>query len=661
MKRRILSLLLAVILALSVIPAVAAAETGLSEESGAAVETALPTEELPTEDATEAPAGDITEAPVAEIIEEAPAVVGDLPTEPAEQPVVVEYPEIINIYPSKNGVTVCWSAYDGAAKYAVFIKNGDNSWKRLGFAAATSYEHVITPDGTPYTYTVRAVGGNEKYISGYDRTGVEFSCLPAPKLTRIDNVVGGQRLIWEPADTDRDVRYRAYIKGDNGWTAVNDTYNTRYINRDAVSGETITYTVRCIDPATGKPLSFYDRRGITATYVAAPEIHNFYPANGGVTFRWSRVTGAAGYAVFFKENDTWKKLGVTDDISYTHTKLTNDTLYTYTVRCTDAKGKYLSSFNPTGWSYTYYAPPKFTHVSASDNKPVLIWSGSDAYTSYKLFRKPFLGKWTEIARTPDTSYTDASAAANTLYTYTVRGLDQNGMYLTYYTDTFVYYVNGVRANGKYTVNGASFRFSNGKLVPGYYTVNKRVYYYNADITVQKNGIVGSKTAGYTYADKNGVCCTSQEIRLAAEYMMKYCTGSTLQQKAKTGFLYMAKHFPYRRSYNHPTKAADIPALAIDMFTKESGNCFRYAACFACLAKIAGYRVRMVIGTTGGSPHGWTEVLVNGKWLICDPDAQLPGYGMPDYYAYMMTRHFWQLSPRVKCELTIDANGKAVWK
>lgn len=300
-------------------------------------------------------------------------------------------------------------------------------------------------------------------------------------------------------------------------------------------------------------------------------------------------------------------------------------------------------------------------MTASNGKPTLLWSKNDAFASFKVFRKPFLGKWTEIGRTAKTSFTDTAAPANTPCTYAFRGLDQNGKYLTYFTDTLVYYNNGARANGKITVNGTSFRFSNGKLVSGFYTVNKRVYFYNTDLTVQKNGIVGSKTAGYTYADKNGVCCTSKEIRLAAEYMMKYCTGSTLKQKAKTGFLYMAKNFPYNRTYDHPKRAADIPALAIDMFTNEKGNCFRYAACFACIAKIAGYRVRMVIGTTGGSPHGWTEVLVNGKWLICDPDAQLPGYHVPDYYPYMMTHHYWQLSPHIKSELIIDANGRAVWK
>lgn len=86
--------------------------------------------------------------------------------------------------------------------------------------------------------------------------------------------------------------------------------------------------------------------------------------------------------------------------------------------------------------------------------------------------------------------------------------------------------------------------------------------------VVKNTIVGSKREGWYYADKNGVCCESEEMRLAAEYMMTYCKGDTLDQKMKSGFLYMAKNFPYHRTYDHPKKASDLPALAIDLFKNK---------------------------------------------------------------------------------------------
>ena len=143
-------------------------------------------------------------------------------------------------------------------------------------------------------------------------------------------------------------------------------------------------------------------------------------------------------------------------------------------------------------------------------------------------------------------------------------------------------------------------------------------------------------------------------------MMEKCKGSTRKERLKYAFQYMAENFPYSRSYDHPKYASDIAPLAVDMFKNEKGNCYRYAACYACLAKIAGYRSRICIGnTSNGSPHGWTEVLVNGTWYICDVDAQLPGYGFSAYTAYMMKSHFWGTVATNKYELTFE-NGKAVW-
>ena len=52
--------------------------------------------------------------------------------------------------------------------------------------------------------------------------------------------------------------------------------------------------------------------------------------------------------------------------------------------------------------------------------------------------------------------------------------------------------------------------------------------------------------------------------------------------------------------------------------------------------------------------------MNGEWLICDVDANIPSYRKPDYTAYMMKKHYWQLTVQSKHEVTIDSTGKAVW-
>lgn len=66
--------------------------------------------------------------------------------------------------------------------------------------------------------------------------------------------------------------------------------------------------------------------------------------------------------------------------------------------------------------------------------------------------------------------------------------------------------------------------------------------------------------------------------------------------------------------------------ANSMIDKGRGNCYQQAALFAWLAKGLGYDARACQGTyTGGSgkvsQHGWTEVKVSGKWVICDANNQ----------------------------------------
>ena len=259
------------------------------------------------------------------------------------------------------------------------------------------------------------------------------------------------------------------------------------------------------------------------------------------------------------------------------------------------------------------------------------------------------------------SYSDAETEANKLYTYTLACLDEEGEPVSVYSTDTPYYLNGVLANGEIPVNGNTLHFEKGYIRQGYVVIGGKTYYFDKKGVMKKNAIVGTTKLGYTVADKNGVCCVTEEIKLAATYMMKYCTGKNREERMKSGFMYMAKNFPYSRSYDHPKNAADIPALAIDMFTNEKGNCFRYAAASACVAKVAGHRSRMVIGYTGSNPHGWVEVLVDGQWLICDPDANIPSYRRADYAAYMMKQHFWPLTPKTRCEVVIDDYGVATWK
>ena len=569
----------------------------------------------------------------------------------------VKAPTINKIENTVTSSKISWGKCSGASKYRVYyLKN--KSWKALGNTTATSFTHNKLKSETKYTYTVRCLDSKGNFVSGYDKNGTSNIFLNPPKISSLANINGGVEIKWNTLKYADG--YRVYRKTKNtGWTRIGNTEDNTFKDTNVKSGTAYTYTVRCVDE-DGNFASYFDN-GKSVTFVKTPTINKIENTATGSKISWGKCSGASKYRVYYLKNRSWKALGNTTATSFTHNKLKSETKYTYTVRCLDSKGNFASGYDKNGTSNTFIAPPAISKVSKAANGNLVKWNRVPDAAGYRLYRKTVNTSWSRLADvTEGTSYTDTSAKKGNVYSYTLRCLDKNGNLISSYISNTKYYHNGVLANGKIAVNGKPYYFSKGLFRSGYQKINGKKYYYNSKGEVVKNTIVGSKREGWYYADKNGVCCESEEMRLAAEYMMTYCKGNTLNERMKTGFLYMAKNFPYHRTYDHPKKAADLPALAIDLFKNKKGNCFRYAAAFACTARIAGYRSRVVIGDTLGSPHGWVEVLVNGKWLICDPDAQLPGYKVPDYKPYMMKKHYWTLNPHVKCEVTIE-NGKAVWK
>ena len=88
-------------------------------------------------------------------------------------------------------------------------------------------------------------------------------------------------------------------------------------------------------------------------------------------------------------------------------------------------------------------------------------------------------------------------------------------------------------------------------------------------------------------------------------------------------------FNYKRGIIDPgKKLAAIEKLALSTLKSKKGNCVGFATAFAVTARRAtGLPVRVCVGTSKAlmgksfTPHAWTEVKVNGKWLVFDTNAQ----------------------------------------
>ena len=569
----------------------------------------------------------------------------------------VATPVVTEIENGNGSSTIYWKACGGAARYGVFYRDSQGEWHGIASTSDTYYTHKGLKHNQTTTYTVRCLDKNGDFVSDFNREGWTNTYLAPPVITRVSSGVDGVDVEWKKLPGE--ARFRVYRKdASHGWSRVGETAEGFFTDKSAQSGKTYSYTVRSITADSSKETSYYNE-GKSLYYVATPKISAAENGSGSVTLYWKECSGAKAYRVFHLTADGWKGLGNTSGTSYTHEGLKSSQTVTYTVRCLDGSGDFVSGYDKTGFVHRYIAPPVINSVVKAAKGYTVSWEAVEGVSSYRLYRRTVTSGWARLSDAVEgTCYTDAAAEANHLYTYTLRCLDEKGNTITDYIDDTVFYINGAVANGNVTDSGNTYYFENGHFRSGYQRIGGKLYYYENG-KVQKDAIVGSSSEGWTYAGEDGVCCESEEIKLAAKFMMEKCKGNTRYERQKYGFLYMAKNFPYRRSYDHPKKASDIAPLAIDLYQRESGNCYRYAAAYACLAKIAGLRTRMCIGTTSGLPHGWTEVMVDGTWYICDVDAQLPGYGYGDYKAYMMRSHFWGISATDKFELTIK-DGKAIW-
>lgn len=194
--------------------------------------------------------------------------------------------------------------------------------------------------------------------------------------------------------------------------------------------------------------------------------------------------------------------------------------------------------------------------------------------------------------------------------------------------------------------------------------NSTGVYYSKGGVLQKNMIAGNKEDGYFYVDSTGRRVSSKEIKQAVEFVRAHTkSGWSKSKKLKACYKYLWKNYSYKRSYDKP-KASKMSGYARNMFNKKQGNCYRYAASFACIAKVLGYESRVACGSIsrvggGMTPHGWTEVKVNGKWYICDANMQR---NWPKINSYMRTGKTYAFTHKCskRYKLTVK-NGKVSWK
>ena len=324
-----------------------------------------------------------------------------------------------------EGVRIYWNKASGVSKVAV-LRMENRAWKQIAVSSGNSYLDENVTYGNRYRYTVRELTSSGAYMFDYfDETGLTHAYLRAPVLS-VENTTGGVMLKWDAIEGAEG--YRVFYRGSNGWTRMATTENNYLLDEDVRSGNTYTYTVRCVTADGERYTSDCDTTGKSIRYIAAPVLLSATGTDSGIRITWQACPGADKYRVFYRGKNGWTRMADTAETSYLDEEVNSGVTYTYTVCCMNEAGEYVSAFDRDGIKGTYMDAPDFSVSNGTDGVDI-SWQAVQGAEKYRIYYYGSRG-WTKLVDTTDTSYTDADVESGYNYTYTVRCVNAEGTEFT---------------------------------------------------------------------------------------------------------------------------------------------------------------------------------------------------------------------------------------
>lgn len=174
-----------------------------------------------------------------------------------------------------------------------------------------------------------------------------------------------------------------------------------------------------------------------------------------------------------------------------------------------------------------------------------------------------------------------------------------------------------------------YLYPEGTMATGWLQLPDGLYFFNADGTMAVNTTIGNYEVG-----QDGRAISNSPLAQVVNTVIA-AVGTpemTNDEKLRACYQWVIDNGSYKRSYDTPD-GDWTGSYALEFLTTGLGNCYRYAAGFAYLAKGLGYETRVVTGSIkaargGTTPHGWVEIKIGDAWYIFDAEMQdAKGYDM----------------------------------
>lgn len=203
-----------------------------------------------------------------------------------------------SVYNITGGVMVKWIKTPGAVKYVLFKKWSGTQFVKTAETTALSYVDKTVVSGRVYTYTVRAVAADGKYIGYYDTTGCSLTYFASAKIKTLKNGKGNITLTWDKVQGI--AQYRLFYKVNNSaWQSFGTTSKTQKVLSKAVSGTDYTFLIVSLD-GNKNPMNMFGKTGWKRRYLSKPSLKKIKVKGKKINLSWRRIAGANKYVIKVK-------------------------------------------------------------------------------------------------------------------------------------------------------------------------------------------------------------------------------------------------------------------------------------------------------------------------------------------------------------------------
>ena len=338
---------------------------------------------------------------------------------------LADTPKVTSVTSGADGMRIKWGAVTGAATYRVFRRTSGGTWEAIADTADTVLIDTDVSDSVTYTYAVQCLDGAGTALSDRDPAGKSGTYHAPSSIISIGAAGGGIRISWR--EVTGASAYRVYRRAEGGsreWIC--DTTETFCTDLSAQVGVTYTYFVRSLN-AAGAFIHSYDAETTSFALSPAPVLGRVINVLGGVQIDWEPIAGVERYGIYRRtEGGAWERIGETAENSFTDTGTVSGTTYTYTVYCLYSSELLTSSPESSGISITYIAAPSVVGTKNTLSGVVITWQEVTGAAKYRVYRRTEAGEWATIGDTAAMTFTDTTAAAGTVYYYSVCCIDEEG-------------------------------------------------------------------------------------------------------------------------------------------------------------------------------------------------------------------------------------------